>query len=148
MRAMLIRKSVSLKSYGTFHPSLPYLRLSWTTAWKRARTHTSGLNACMHSNHFSVSCTGSSVLLQQPGAIERSSLSLRSWLKLSGQPFCLCWVLCLHNSEHLESWKVSTHRAGAAFCSGRNGNLAGPCKDRLCACMLRVTAYLVRTGDQ
>ena len=37
-----MRKSVSLKSYDTFHPSLPYLRRSCATAWKNASTYVSG----------------------------------------------------------------------------------------------------------
>lgn len=36
----LTKKSDSLKSYGTFQPILPYLRLSCTTAWKKASTYT------------------------------------------------------------------------------------------------------------
>ena len=40
-----ILKSVSLKSYGTFQPSLPYFRRSWTAAWKNASTYASVLNA-------------------------------------------------------------------------------------------------------
>merc|ERR1719420_2337107 len=47
---MLTRKSDSLKSYGTFHPILPYLRRSCTTAWKNANVYTSGLKRlCGHA---------------------------------------------------------------------------------------------------
>lgn len=38
---MHTRKSDSLKAYVTFQPILPYLRRSWTTAWKKAKTKTS-----------------------------------------------------------------------------------------------------------
>lgn len=49
------RKSDSLKSYGTFQPTLPYLRRSCTTAWKKAKTNTSEVNAgWVHSVSASV----------------------------------------------------------------------------------------------
>jgi hypothetical protein len=42
---MLMRKSDSLKSYGTFQPILPYLRRSCTTAWKNVRQYTTDRKA-------------------------------------------------------------------------------------------------------
>lgn len=46
----LMRRSVSLNSYGMFQPSGPNFRLSCTSAWKKHRPYSNALNSALQTN--------------------------------------------------------------------------------------------------
>lgn len=46
----LMRRSVSLNSYGMFQPSGPNFRLSCTSAWKKQRPYSNVLNSALKPN--------------------------------------------------------------------------------------------------
>lgn len=46
----LMRRSVSLNSYGMFQPNGPKFRLSCTSAWKKQRPYSSVLNSALKPN--------------------------------------------------------------------------------------------------
>lgn len=76
----LMRRSVSLNSYGTFQPNGPKFRLSCTSAWKKQRPYSNVLNSALKPN--------------------ATQLIIHGWFK---EVCCLVGVFFFPKSIHTES---------------------------------------------